>query len=131
MSASAKEPPLSLSFSQLAQLLSFAFLIAIGNTLFKLVANSSPKISDAAGLLSLLGNPLLWIAGTLYFGTTFFWIFILQQVPLSRAYPFAALGFVLVPIFSYFLLGESVSVRLIAGTGFILIGVYLAGLAPS
>jgi drug/metabolite transporter (DMT)-like permease len=122
---------LSLSFSQLAQLLGFAFLIATGNTLFKLVANSSPKISDATGLLSLLSSPLLWLAGALYFGTTIFWIFILQQVPLSRAYPFAALGFVLVPIFSYFIFGEGVSARLVAGTVFILIGVYLAGLAPS
>ena len=122
---------MSLSSSQLAQLLGFAFLIATGNTLFKVVASSTPKISGAAGVLSLLGSPLLWVAGALYFGTTVFWIFILQQVPLSRAYPFAALGFVLVPIFSYFAFGETISVRLIAGTAFILIGVYLAGLAPS
>jgi multidrug transporter EmrE-like cation transporter len=122
---------LSLSLGQTVELLGFAFLLATGNTLFKIVANSTPKISDAATLLSVLGTPLLWVAGALYFGATMLWIFILQQVPLSRAYPFAALGFVIVPIFSFFMFGENISVRFIAGTGFILVGVYIAAFAPS
>lgn len=120
-----------LSALHVVQLIAFAFLLATGNILFKLTANHTQTITDASGFLHLLYSPYFWGAGFLYFGATVLWIFILQQVPLSRAYPFAALGFVLVPFCSYFIFGESISLRLMAGTVFILIGIYLAALAPS
>jgi drug/metabolite transporter (DMT)-like permease len=117
--------------SQIVQLLVFSVCLSSGQILFKFAADGSQKITNLQGFVQLLANPFLWLAGVLYGGATLLWIVILQQVPLSRAYPFAALGFVLVPLCSYFLFGESISLRFTAGTAFILVGVYLAALAPT
>jgi len=36
------------------------------------------------------------------------WVYILRTVPLSFAYPFSALGFVLVPVAAKLIFGESI-----------------------
>jgi multidrug transporter EmrE-like cation transporter len=120
-----------LSLSHTVQLLLFSVCLSSGQILFKFAADHSQKITSLPGLVHLLGSPFLWPALALYAGATLLWIFLLQQVPLSRAYPFAALGFVLVPFCSYFLFGENISLRFIAGTSLILVGIYLSALAPT
>jgi drug/metabolite transporter (DMT)-like permease len=110
-------------------LTSFAFLLALGQILFKYAAETSPRMVSIGGVMALAGNPYLWAAGILYVVATFLWLFILQHVPLSRAYVFAALGFVIVPIASSVLFGDSLSPRFFIGTALIVAGVYLAGTA--
>ena len=113
------------------QLLLFSVCLSSGQILFKIAADSSQKITNLLGFVQLLTHPTIWLAGALYAGATLLWVVLLQQVPLSRAYPFAALGFVLVPFCSYFLFGENISLRFVVGTSFILVGIYLAALAPT
>jgi drug/metabolite transporter (DMT)-like permease len=122
---------MTVSPPQILQLLLFSVCLSSGQILFKFAADSSQKITNIAGLMHLLTSPLLWAAAAIYGGATMLWIIILQQIPLSRAYPFVALGFVLVPLCSHFLFGEGISLRFTAGTAFILVGVYLAALAPA
>jgi len=54
---------------------------------------------------------------------------ILMTVPLSRAYPFVALAFVLVPAAGYLFFHESITLRYALGTALIVIGVAVAARA--
>lgn len=115
---------------QYLALSSFAFLLAVGQILFKYAAQSAPRIDSASATLALLFNPYLWAAGLVYATGTILWVIILQHVPLSRAYVFAALGFAIVPLASALLFGDSLSLRFLIGAALIITGVYLAGAAP-
>ena len=51
----------------------------------------------------------MWVAVALYAAATLLWVRILTTVPLSRAYPFVALAFVLVPAAGYLFFHEAIS----------------------
>jgi drug/metabolite transporter (DMT)-like permease len=68
----------------------------------------------------------MWAAVALYAGATLLWVRILTSVPLSRAYPFAALAFVLVPAAGYLFFQEQITIRYAVGVTFIVIGVVIA-----
>ena len=55
------------------------------------------------------------------------WIYVLQFVPLSRAYPFVAICFILVPAASWLIFSEKLDIKYGIGIIFIFIGVVLAG----
>lgn len=55
--------------------------------------------------------------------STLLWVWILRSVPLSVAYPFMALAFVIVPCMSFVLLGEPLGWKQILGSLLIAIGV--------
>ena len=61
----------------------------------------------------------------LYFAGTVFWILALSAVPLTVLYPFAALTYVLVNLFAVVLLGEQLTAKGVAGTAFVLLGLFL------
>ena len=52
---------------------------------------------------------------------------VLQQVPLSRAYAFTALSFVIVPVASIVLFGEPATARLGFGLVLVIAGLVLIG----
>jgi drug/metabolite transporter (DMT)-like permease len=86
-----------------------------------------------------LNNPKaigIWIAGyclNIYFivgicmlgVSTLLWIWVLRALPLNIAYPFMALAFVIVPMLSYLLLGETMGWKGLAGSLLIIAGVVL------
>ncbi|MEZ5814843.1 MAG: transporter [Alphaproteobacteria bacterium] len=113
---------MSLSLTQILQLCSFAVLLACGQILFKLSASTLPPLASVNGLMALAANLWFWAAMVLYGTATLLWILILQQVPLSSAYPFAALGFVLVPAASYFLFKEPLNLFYALGVVLIISG---------
>ena len=112
-------------------LLSFSLLLAAGQILFKFAATSQQKIEGMAGLIALFTNGFFIAAGIMYAMTTVLWVFVLQQVPLSRAYPFAALGFVIVPAAAAALFGEAITLRYGIGAALIMAGIILAAGAPT
>lgn len=81
------------------KLVLFAFIIAVGQLMFKRVSIS---LGDVQGLnmiaLKLATDPLFILALMLYGSATILWVLALREVPLSIAYPFTALAFVLVPL---------------------------------
>ncbi|MDP3822966.1 MAG: hypothetical protein Q8R33_15955 [Burkholderiales bacterium] len=95
-----------------------AVLAALGQVSFKQGADGRAVLVDFMNLWILLGLAL-------YFAGTVFWILALSVVPLTILYPFAALTYVLVNVFAVTLLGEQLSVRGVAGTGFVLLGIFL------
>lgn len=96
-------------------LLGFTVLMASGQMLFKVAADASTGKPLPAGLF----NGWLLAALGLYGAATLLWVMILRATPLSVAYPFAALSFVLVPLGAWALFGEALSWRY--GLGMLLI----------
>lgn len=51
------------------------------------------------------------------------WIYLLRNIELSKAYPFMAMSFVLVPVLGKFIYGEQLSLLYFLGTSMILMGI--------
>jgi drug/metabolite transporter (DMT)-like permease len=110
---------------QYALLIAVPVLIAAGQVLFKL---ASAAVSGEFSIRALILNPYLATAIVLYGLATVMWMHVLSRIDLVRAYPFAALSFVLVPLLGHYLLGEQIGVPYVAGVALILLGVVLCQL---
>jgi drug/metabolite transporter (DMT)-like permease len=95
--------------------------IAGGQILLKMSAATFLSHGLRAGLLSTTLVAALAIYGLATAG----WVWQLRTVALSRAYPFMALSFLVVPMLSVFLLGEALEARYWAGTALIVGGILL------
>ena len=98
--------------------------IAAGQILFKHVAralSTSAQLWDPSVLAPFAG------ALAIYGIATISWIWVLQFVPLNRAYPFMALSFVLVPAASRLFFAEAFGATYVVGVGLICVGVIFAG----
>jgi len=111
-----------LSLPHIAQLVCFSVLLACGQILFKVAASSLPPLNSVASLTSLFVNPWIYFAVLLYGAATLLWIFILQQVPLSSAYPFVALGFVIIPLASWVIFKEPLNLFYCMGVALVIAG---------
>jgi drug/metabolite transporter (DMT)-like permease len=99
--------------------------LSIGQVLFKLAAGGM----RAGGTWhQWLLNRHLLLALVVYAAATGLWIALLRQVPLSMAYPFAALAFFFVPVLAHFTLGEALRWQTFAGAAIIFVGVWVSGL---
>ena len=107
---------------QYAILITVPIFIAAGQVLFKL---ASAAVTGGFSIRALVVNPYLFAALCLYALATGLWIHVLTRVDLVRAYPFAALSFVLVPLFSYLFLGERIGAPYAAGVALTALGVVL------
>jgi undecaprenyl phosphate-alpha-L-ara4N flippase subunit ArnE len=116
--------------NQIAALLGISAMIAGGQTLFKVAALRLNKDAEPiSNLLTLSTVPSFWLALVLYGCGTLMWIHILQTVPLSRAYPFAALGFVIVPVLAVLLFSEKLSLTYALGAALIVAGILVTARA--
>lgn len=115
-----------------AQIASVFFVVSamvVGQILFKI---SAQHIVVEQGTLSLLRSLLSWqfiLALAFYSAGTFLWVVLLKYVPLSRAYPFVALSFVLTPVASYFLFDELLNARYLVGLALFMTGLYIVATA--
>ena len=75
--------------------------------------------------MSLAQNGYFLLALVGYLILAALWVRILSFTPLSRAYPFAALAFVLTPLLGGLLFGEALPLRLLAGVAAIALGLVL------
>ena len=115
-----------LSFFQIAVLTAYSIGMAGGQVLFKLAANrSNPARQLGERLLDLVQNGYFLAALLLYAGLGVLWVWVLSVTPLSRAYPFVALAFVLTPLLGGVFFDEAISLRLLAGIALILCGLFL------
>lgn len=100
-------------------LLCFALLLVAGQILFKYAAL---RASPDALPWSLI-NIWLILALGLYGIATMLWVWLMTFVPLAYAYPFAALGFVIVPLAGVYLFDEPLSWRYVVGAALIVTGI--------
>jgi multidrug transporter EmrE-like cation transporter len=86
----------------------FSILLASGQLLFKRAAQTITGLPLSRMTANLAVNGSLWTALLLYGGSTMLWIWILSRIPLSRAYPWVALGSIIVPLGARLVFGEIV-----------------------
>jgi drug/metabolite transporter (DMT)-like permease len=111
---------------QFLELASFPVAIAAGQILFKRAAGQLVSTNGVSWVFEVARLPAMWLALALYGAATLLWVRILTTVPLSRAYPFMALAFVLVPAAGYLLFHEPITLRFVLGTALIVAGVLVA-----
>ena len=111
---------------QIVALCGFVLLLSGGQMLFKQAALSLPAVDKVSVLAEFARNPWIWAAGVLYGVAVIVWVVILQKLPLSTAYPFVALSFVVVPLGAAVLFQESFSVRTLLGSVLILGGIWVS-----
>ena len=98
-------------------------LLSAGQVLFKETADAAVTHSLSRFLVALLASPSFWAALFIYGGATFLWIFFLSRVPLSKAMPFVALTFIIVPAIGAAFFGERLNLLYWLGVLIILVGV--------
>lgn len=101
--------------------------ISIGQVLFKLASPSFPQAITAGSIMAFVFNKYLFSALVIYGLATFLWVYALKLVPLSVAYPFMALAFVIVPLLGVVFLNEPFNLRNIFGTMLIISGILVIG----
>lgn len=106
----------------LALLIIVPVMIAFGQFLFKMAGK---ELSGNFGrdIWNIAFNPYFVGAMLLYGTASFLWVIALSKTDISRAYPFMASGFVIVPILGFFLLNESLNMSFMLGTGLIIAGI--------
>lgn len=112
----------------IAMVLGVVLLMTLGQLLFKATAMAWQVHGSPFAL------PVAWrlaVALGVYGLATVAWIWVLQKVPLSVAYPIVALTFVLVPLGARFLFGETIGLRYMAGTALIVVGIAVATTAKA
>ena len=77
---------------------------------------------------SVLKVPYFFVALIVYGLATFYWLYLLQKIPLSLAYPFTALAMVIIPVLSVFLFKENVNLSYWIGVLLIFLGIIIISL---
>ncbi len=107
--------------------------MAVGQMLFKKTALSISSASGASsgklpaglfeGIILAMQVPWLYAALLVYAIATVTWLYILQRIPLSMAYPFSALSMIIVPLASTLIYGEKLSLNYWFGAILIILGI--------
>ncbi len=108
----------------LALIATTVLMMSAGQVLFKMVAlraNEQQTYFNAPVLT------LLFVALAVYGAATLVWIRVLQTAPLSLAYAFVALSFVVVPLLGMVVFREALSLRFMIGAAVIVAGIVIAG----
>lgn len=106
----------SVSLSALAQL-----ALKVGTT-----AAASARSSGVGGEMGgLLHSPMVFVGLGLYGIGAILWLFVLGRAPLSLAYPFVGIGFILTMLAGAFFLNENLTFARVAGTLLIAVGCVL------
>jgi len=113
----------NLGVGMIFMILAVVGMLAAGQVLFKYSA-SSLDFTRPATFLSL---PLI-AALVMYGVATFCWLLVLSRVPLNVAFPFYGLVFLLVPLLSWGILKESLSVSTLMGNLVIAVGVVITAI---
>jgi multidrug transporter EmrE-like cation transporter len=85
-------------------------------------ARATEQASTGGALAAMLTSPWV-IAGLALYGLgAIVWLFVLSRAPLSLAYPFVGLGFIMTMAIGAFVLGEHITTTRVAGTLLIALG---------
>jgi drug/metabolite transporter (DMT)-like permease len=109
----------------------FTVMLALGQVCFKRVGLVLRGHTGLEAIARVIQAPSLYVGLVLYGSATLLWIWILSRVNLSLAYPWVALGMVIVPLLGWFIFGERVGPIFWVGVAFIVIGVGLTQYAAS
>ena len=103
-------------------------LICVGQVLFKVVGI---RLQQGGHWMDLRIGLIAGIALGIYAFATLLWIHVLRTTPLSKAYPYMALSFVVVPIASVLIFSEQVRPQYLIGSTLIVLGVVVTHLSSN
>jgi drug/metabolite transporter (DMT)-like permease len=103
----------------------FSMMLASGQVLFKRIALAVHGLPLSHLPLSLITQPLLYITLALYGAATLLWIWILGRVPLSQAYPWVAVGVLLVPVLGWWFYHERPAPLFWVGVSLVIAGLLM------
>lgn len=83
------------------------------------------KAANSGSIIMIIKNYRLWLGGMLYVISALINIWLLQKMPYSVVVPLGAICYVWTMLISRFLLGETITIRKIAGIVCILAGIVL------
>ncbi len=106
-----------------------ALFMSIGQLLFKLGVNGINGASIARFLPGVVTSPAIIAACVLYAITTVIWVWVLKHAPLSLAYPFTALSYIITPLLSYFLFDEKLNLQFTVGSFVLMLGIIICSLS--
>jgi drug/metabolite transporter (DMT)-like permease len=104
-------------------------LLSFGQVLLKLLAMKMAASGISLANWQREAFNFLWLGGgvgAIYVAVFGCWLYVLKSLDLHRAFAFAALTFVFVPLFSYLLLHEKISTGTMAGSTLIIIGILVS-----
>lgn len=102
-----------------------ALMLGGGQLLFKLAADRLVTGQGIGQLAASFATLPMFGALTLYGLTTVLWVYLLHGLALSRAYPFIALAFAIVPLLAWLLLDEALGPQYWIGLAIVLAGLYV------
>ena len=102
----------------------------VGQILFKVSADRMRDQVDGL-IMAYVTSPYIWFAIGFYFAASIVWVWVLQWLPISTAYPVMSLVFILVPLAGIFLFNETQDLRFFIGVALILGGILLVTVRPS
>jgi multidrug transporter EmrE-like cation transporter len=116
----------SVAFAVAGQVTLKSAMTEIGRIGSAQVSNATDTVARAAR------EPRLWIGLALFGISALFWLVVLSRVPLSVAYPFVGMSYVLVVLLSRFVLHEHVPASrwlgvLVVAAGIVIIGLSFRG----
>lgn len=85
--------------------------------------------APADTLLRAAKEPYLWVGLGLFGISALFWLVVLSRVPLSVAYPFVGLSYVVIVAFARFVLHEHVPLLRWIGVALVVSGIVVVGLS--
>lgn len=131
MSGEQPTPTKETSFAMLIGLILISVaLAAVAQITLKTGMN---QVTESAGVVTLSGsslraiatNPVVWFGLVLFGCSALAWLFVLSRVPLSFAYPFASLSYLLIVLADRFVFHETIPPARWAGVALIMGGIVL------
>lgn len=113
----------SIVFAVAGQVTLKAAMTEIGRIGSAQVSNAADTVARAAS------EPRLWLGLFLFGISALFWLVVLSRVPLSVAYPFVGMSYVLVVLLSRFVLHENVPPLRWLGVFVVAAGIVIIGLS--
>ena len=117
-----------MTWTKIGLLLLFALALTSGQILFKAAAQSiTGEVGfDRQTLLQLVLNRYLILSLAIYGCATLFWVLLLRDTELNKAYLVVAVALVLVPLAGTFFFHEPFTPRFLMGLVIILVGLAVA-----
>ncbi|MFA5406114.1 MAG: EamA family transporter [Candidatus Nanoarchaeia archaeon] len=104
-------------------------LNSIGQVVWRKGAGGALKKISIKNIIKMLMKPLVIMGLCIYVLSALLWIMVLSNTEVSYAFPFIALGYVIVAIMSKFLLKEEIKPMRILGIIIIVSGVIIVGVS--
>jgi undecaprenyl phosphate-alpha-L-ara4N flippase subunit ArnE len=115
----------SLGAGRILGLLTVALILGGGQMLFKMAAERLVIGQGPVAFALSFVTRLMLAALALYGVATVLWVYLLNGLPLSRAYPFIGLVFAFVPLLSWLVFRDALDIRYVLGLALMLAGLYL------